>query len=842
MNHSQKIVIKGARVHNLKNIDIEIPKNKIVIITGRSGSGKSTLAFDTVFAEGQRRYVESLSAYARQFLEQLQKPDVDSIEGLSPAIAIEQKYASRNPRSTVATITEIYDYLRVLYAKTGTPFCYSCGKEISSQTIQEMVDQVMRLPEGEKILLLAPVVKAEKGSFDRELKQLHKDGFIRVRIDGKLHDLSKPISLDKNKEHKIEAVIDRLIIKKGLEKRLADSFQTALKSGNGLAVILPFTSDEISFNEKLACVNCQISYPEISPRSFSFNSPYGACSSCSGTGIKIDEKTILKTEQGKEQPGDLFPGLCPDCGGKRLNKESLWIKTGGKSISDFTAMCIKDALEFTSALCFKGKKNAVAGPLVKEISKRLKCLCHLGLGYLTLDRIAGTLSGGEAHRINLATQLGTRLSGVLYVLDEPSVGLHSRDTDRLLQTLKDLHDLGNTILIVEHDEETIRFSDYVIDLGPGAGTEGGWVVAAGTPEKIIKSRTSITGQYLSGRKKIAVPAARRSPGNNLISIKGASENNLKNIDVSIPLGLFVCITGVSGSGKSSLVFDTLLKVLSSKKNRELSHHVRVRAIEGTALVERVINVNQASIGRTPRSNPATFTGVFFSIRDIFSRLPESKIRGYKPVRFSFNVKGGRCEACQGDGLVKIEMHFLPDIYVTCDVCQGSRYNRETMEVYYRGKNIADVLAMTVREALCFFKNIPVIAGKLQILNDVGLDYITLGQSATTFSGGEAQRIKLSKELGKKTKGHTLYILDEPTTGLHFADIEKLLEVLNLLVDKGNTVLVIEHNMEVIKTADHIIDLGPEAGNDGGYLVAAGTPEEIIKSPQSYTGKYLKKLL
>ncbi len=938
MSEPDKIRIKGARVHNLKNISVEIPKNKLVVITGKSGSGKSSLAFDTVYAEGQRRYVESLSAYARQFLEQMQKPDVDSIEGLSPAIAIEQKTVSKNPRSTVATITEIYDYLRVLFARIGTPFCYKCGKEISSQTVQEMVDRTMMLPEGEKIIVLSPVIRGKKGEFKKELKQFQKDGFVRARLDNRQIELADEITIDKNKKHTIEIVVDRLVIKKGIEKRLADSLQTALNCSNGIAVIAPFEQDEIFFNEQLSCADCSVSYPEISPRTFSFNSPYGACTECSGLGtiIEFDPDLIIADENltinegaiapwsntesiyishllnsladhygfsldvpfkkipkkvkdvifygsGKEKikfefededrlykRNRTFSGIinylnrryheskserarfylsrymnqlpCPDCGGKRLRKESLFVKIKNRSVYDITCMTVEKSLSFFKQLNFSKQKETIAKPLLKEINERLGFLSYLGLDYLTLERTGGTLSGGEAHRIRLATQLGTRLTGVLYVLDEPSVGLHSRDTDRLLQTLKDLRDIGNTIIVVEHDEETIFASDYVIDLGPDAGTEGGKVIATGTPAQISKDKNSITGKYLSGKNIIPLPAKRRNPLKKSIILKGASEHNLKDIDVTIPLGLFICITGVSGSGKSTLIFDTLYNSLSNRLNKTSHHHGKLDKITGTEHVDKIINVDQSPIGRTPRSNPATFTGLFTHIREIFAKVPESRMRGYKPGRFSFNVKGGRCEACEGDGLLKIEMHFLPDIYVTCDVCQGKRYNRETLEVHYKGKNIADILNMTVKEALHFFEKIPPIKNKLQVLNDVGLDYITLGQQATTLSGGEAQRIKLSRELSKKGKGHTLYILDEPTTGLHFADVEKLLDVLNTLVDRENTVIVIEHSMEIIKSSDHVIDLGPEGGDKGGYVVAAGPPEELIKHKQSYTGQYLKKYL
>jgi len=938
MAEPQKIVIRGARVHNLKNITVEIPKNRLVVITGKSGSGKSSLAFDTVYAEGQRRYVESLTAYARQFLEQMQKPDVDSIEGLSPAIAIEQKTVSKNPRSTVATITEIYDYLRVLYARAGIPYCYRCGKKISSQTVQEMVDRVMSMPAGEKIIVMAPVVRGRKGEFKKELQNLQKQGFVRARIDGVLKELTDAVDLDKNKKHDIEIVVDRLVIKKSITNRLADSLQTALNFGSGTVLIAPFAGPEICFNEHLACVDCSVSYPELSPRTFSFNSPYGACSTCSGLGTRMvldpglivpDEslsinagaiapwsnrdsfyyfglfkalashykfsldtpyrdlsakiKNVILQGSGKEKIEFVFKdelrsyssrkpfeGIinhltrryrdtdsekarelisrymhqmpCPDCQGKRLKQESLSIRIEKKSIAEFTAMSVAEALAFVGGLDFGGARAVIAEPLVKEITQRLNFLAYLGLSYLTLDRMAGTLSGGEAHRISLATQLGTRLTGVLYVLDEPSVGLHARDTDRLLQTLKDLRDIGNTVIVVEHDEETITASDYVIDLGPDAGTQGGKIVATGTPKQIIQNPESVTGQYLAGKKYIPLPRARRRPGTRAIDVCGAAENNLKNLDVTIPLGLFACVTGVSGSGKSTLIVDTLYRALADRFLHRTQSPVKVAALRGIEFIDKVINIDQSPIGRTPRSNPATFTGLFSYIRDLFAKLPESRMRGYKPGRFSFNVKGGRCEACQGDGLVKIEMHFLPDIYVTCDVCRGKRYNRETLEVTYRGKNIADVLDMTVRDALLFFENIPSVRNKLQVLNDVGLDYLTLGQQATTLSGGEAQRIKLTRELSKKGKGNTLYILDEPTTGLHFADVEKLLAVLNSLVDRGNSVLVIEHNMEVIKSADHVIDLGPEGGDDGGYIVASGTPEEITKATNSHTAPYLKKAL
>ena len=938
MSEISKITIKGARVHNLKNIDIEIPKNNLVVITGPSGSGKSSLAFDTLYAEGQRRYVESLSAYARQFLEQMQKPDVDSIEGLSPAIAIEQKTVSKNPRSTVATTTEIYDYLRVLYARLGQPYCYSCGREISSQTIQEMIDRILGFPEGEKIVLLAPIVQGRKGEYKKELHDLQKEGFIRARIDGVLVDLGSDISLDKNRQHTIDIVVDRIVIKPGIERRLADSLQTALRFGGGITAVLHSDGSEQLFNEKLTCISCGVSYPEISPRTFSFNSPYGACPVCSGLGSKVEfdpsliipdpslsihegaiapwgsqdsfwikhlagslalhygfsldtpfktlpskirqlllsgsgdeavplvfqgEKSLYKTEkpfqgilqyldkryhetESDKVRDDLAQYMnqvsCPECKGKRLRKESLSIKIGGKSICDFNALTVAQASAFTASLHYTGSQAEIARPLLKEITQRLYFLDYLGLEYLTLDRIAGTLSGGEAHRIRLGTQLGSRLTGVMYVLDEPSVGLHARDTERLLMILRQLRDLGNTVIVVEHDEETIRAADFVVDLGPGAGTEGGRVVASGDPTAIAGNPDSLTGRYLAKSKKVSKPARRAVSKKLILTLSHARENNLKDLTVSVPLGLLVCITGVSGSGKSTLIIDTLYSMVQEQLVKKELKSGAATTLAGSELIDKVINVDQSPIGRTPRSNPATFTGLFDPIRELFAKLPESRIRGYKPGRFSFNIKGGRCEACQGDGLVRIEMHFLPDIYVTCDVCSGKRYNRETLDIQYKGKNIADVLAMTVSEALPFFENFPQIRSKLQVLNEVGLSYITLGQQATTLSGGEAQRIKLSRELSKREKGHTLYILDEPTTGLHFADVAKLLDVIGSLVDRGNSVVVIEHNMDVIKTADYIIDLGPEGGDRGGYVVATGTPEDIAKAADSHTGRFLKKYL
>jgi excinuclease ABC subunit A len=933
-----KIIIRGARVHNLKNISLEIPKNRLVVITGLSGSGKSSLAFDTIYAEGQRRYVESLSAYARQFLEQMQKPDVESIEGLSPAISVEQKSGSKNPRSTVGTITEIYDYLRVLFARAGTPFCYQCEKQISSQTIQEMVDRIMEFSPNTKLIIFAPVVRGRKGEFKKELEHLQKEGFVRVRIDGAMQELPDPVHPDKNISHTIEVVIDRLVVKAGIEKRLADSLQTAAQLGQGIVLIAPVDGKELFLNERSACVNCGVSYPEITPRTFSFNSPYGACPACLGLGTKMvfDPDRIVPNPDLSLQDGAVLPWAkressffrqmldalaqhyqfsintpfrklpspvqeailfgsgnekiqfeyadgerrfefkkafegvignlerryretnsdvireeiefymnqltCPECQGKRLRRESLHIKINGKSIHDFVTMTVEAALDFLDQLQLTGRKHAIAGPLIKEIRERLTFLANVGVEYLTLERTAATLSGGEAQRIRLATQIGSGLSGVLYVLDEPSVGLHARDTARLIATLKRLRDLGNTVIVVEHDEHTIRASDYVVDMGPGAGVTGGEVVATGAPAAIIKNKKSLTGQYLSGSKSIPVPASRRKPGKKALVIKAAAENNLKHVDVTFPLGLFICITGVSGSGKSTLLLDTLYPALAQRLYRGKERVGKHKSISGIEFIDKVINIDQSPIGRTPRSNPATYTGVFTDIRDLFAMLPESKMRGYKPGRYSFNVKGGRCEACQGDGVVKIEMHFLPDLYVTCDVCRGMRYNRETLEVHYRGKSIADVLEMTVQQAYEFFENIPAVRNKLQTLRDVGLDYITLGQQATTLSGGEAQRVKLSRELSKRGTGKTLYILDEPTTGLHFADIEKLLEVLNSLVDRGNTVMVIEHNMEVIKTADYIIDLGPEGGDRGGQVVAIGSPEDVARVKNSYTGQYLKKVL
>ena len=931
------ISIKGAREHNLKNIDVEIPRDQLVVITGLSGSGKSTLAFDTIYAEGQRRYVESLSAYARQFLEQMSKPDVDSIEGLSPAISIEQKTTSKNPRSTVGTVTEIYDYFRLLFARVGHPHCYQCGKEITSQTVTQIVDTVAGYLSGSKIQVMAPLIQSRKGEYKKELLQIKKSGYARARIDGKMVELSEIPQLDKNKKHSIDVVVDRIVLKPGIEKRLADSLETALSLSSGLVVIVREGQKDVLFNEKLACTSCGVSYSEIAPRMFSFNSPQGACSACGGLGTTRDldpdmivpDKTLslregaikpwekrssgfyfqvmealanhfkfdlkipfksLKPEYQKaifygtgnetitfyfEREGKRefyqkpFEGVihnlerryretdsvyireeiekymsihpCPACGGDRLKKESLAIKIGGQSIAEVTRFSIRGADQFFSQLDLTEKERQIAHRILKEIKERLGFLISVGVDYLTLDRAAATLSGGEGQRIRLATQIGSSLVGVLYILDEPSIGLHQRDNERLLNTLKRLRDLGNTVLVVEHDEETIMEADYVIDMGPGAGVLGGRIVSQGTPDEIKKDPLSLTGKYLSGQISIRLPKRHR-PARKFLKIKGASENNLKEIDVSFPLGLLTCITGVSGSGKSTLVFDVLYKNLAHHFYRASEKPGACSHITGLEELDKVINIDQSPIGRTPRSNPATYTGLFTHIRDLFTQLPESRARGYKPGRYSFNVKGGRCEACQGDGVIKIEMHFLPDVYVTCDLCKGKRYNRETLEIKYKNKNIADILDMSVEESSFFFESIPLLKTKLETLYDVGLAYVKLGQSATTLSGGEAQRIKLSKELSKRATGRTLYILDEPTTGLHFADIQKLLDVLNRLVEGGNTVVVIEHNLDVIKNADYVIDLGPEGGLNGGEVVVSGIPEEVAQFPGSYTGRFLKKVL
>ncbi len=925
----EKIVLKGCRQHNLKNFDLEIPRDRLVVITGLSGSGKSSLAFDTIYAEGQRRYVESLSAYARQFLEQMDKPDVDSIDGLSPAIAIEQKTTSKNPRSTVGTVTEIYDYLRLLFARIGKPFCYNCGREIAAQTVQQITDAAMALPEGTRIQVLAPIVRGRKGEYRKELQAAAKSGYVRARIDGALKELSEPVTMDKKKKHDIEIVIDRLVIKPGIERRLAESVETALSQADGLALInLVDKKEDLLFSEKLACIVDNISYPELTPQTFSFNNPQGACPTCDGIGglLEFDPELVvpnknLSLREGAVKPwakrtsvqyfqmlqtiadqcgfsvntpfkelrpvvqkallfgnGDSgaksaacspFEGIinilkrrydetdsyvtqweleqymsyqpCPDCKGSRLRRESLSIKVAGLNIFDVARMSIKQALSFFSDISLSEKEAQIAKRILKEIRERLGFMVHVGLDYLSLDRASATLSGGEGQRIRLATQIGSSLVGVLYILDEPSIGLHQRDNRRLLDTLLRLRDLGNTVLVVEHDEETIRSADHVIDMGPGAGVHGGEIVAQGSPSEVESNPASITGQYLSGKVSIPVPKRRRNGGSH-ITVLGAGENNLKDITVKFPLGVFTCVTGVSGSGKSTLVVDILYRALSQRLYRTTERAGRHNDIKGLEHIDKVIDIDQSPIGRTPRSNPATYTGVFGPVRDLFAHLPESRARGYRPGRYSFNVKGGRCEECEGDGLIKIEMHFLPDVYVTCDVCHGSRYNRETLDIKYKGKSIAEVLAMTVEQAFDFFRNIPPIRSKLQTLMDVGLGYITLGQSATTLSGGESQRVKLSKELSKRATGRTLYILDEPTTGLHFADTQKLLDMLNKLVDTGNTVVVIEHNLDVIKTADWIIDLGPEGGDLGGRIIAEGAPEDVANSKSSYTGQFLKKIL
>ncbi|PYM67673.1 MAG: excinuclease ABC subunit UvrA [Candidatus Rokuibacteriota bacterium] len=929
---SDRIVVRGAREHNLKNIDLEIPRDQLVVITGLSGSGKSSLAFDTIYAEGQRRYVESLSAYARQFLEQMEKPEVDSIEGLSPAISIEQKTTSKNPRSTVGTVTEIYDYLRVLFARVGVPHCPSCDRVISAQTVQQMVDRVMAQAPGTRLIVLAPVVRGRKGEYKKLFFDLGRQGFTRVRVNGAVRELGEAIELDKKRKHTIEVVVDRLVVRDNLGARLADSLETALRLADGVVLVEvtgesrggspPLPTVPILFSERLACVECGVSLPEVSPRMFSFNSPYGACPECGGLGSRdeIDAERLVPNPARSLKEGALAPWAgrettyfrqtlqvlakrhrfaldtpweklkkpvrdvilhgekdggfegviktlerryrettseearaeiqqfmaerpCPNCGGARLRRESLGFKIGGRSIADVVRLTIKGAGVFFDGLTLSERETAIARRVLKEIRERLGFLTNVGLDYLTLDRPAGTLAGGEGQRIRLATQIGSSLVGVLYILDEPSIGLHQRDNRRLLDTLKRLRDLGNTVLVVEHDEETIRSADYVVDLGPGAGELGGHVVAVGTPDEIRANPASLTGRYLAGALEIPVPATRRKGSGHAITIHNPREHNLKGMPVRIPLATFTCVTGVSGSGKSTLVNDILYRALAQMLHRAQDRPGAHERIEGAQRVDKVVDIDQSPIGRTPRSNPATYTGVFTFIRTLFARTPEARMRGYAPGRFSFNVKGGRCEACQGDGLVKIEMHFLPDVYVTCDVCKGRRYNRETLDVRYKGRSVAEVLDMTVREALGFFDAVPVIRAKLQTLDDVGLDYIRLGQSATTLSGGEAQRVKLATELSRRATGRTLYILDEPTTGLHFADIQKLLDVLNRLVDQGNTVVIIEHNLDVIKTADWIIDLGPEGGEEGGRVVATGTPEELARSAQrSYTGQFLRGLL
>ena len=864
------IIIRGAREHNLKSIDLEIPRGKLVVITGVSGSGKSSLAFDTIYAEGQRRYVESLSAYARQFLEQMDKPDVDLIEGLSPAISIEQKTTSKNPRSTVATVTEIYDYLRLLFARVGKPTCYQCGKPITSQTVGQIVDQILNQPEGTRFQILAPVVRGRKGEYRHIFAQMRREGYARARVNGRVRDLDEEIALDKHKKHTIEVVVDRLVIRPDLRRRLADSLETALRLGEGIVTVnvLGEQEKDHTFSERLACIECGVSYPEVSPRIFSFNNPHGACPACGGLGTALDARLeregeadflgaslqsldrrykFTESARVREQIETYVDRLstlrpCPSCQGTRLRPESLAIKVADLSIAAVTRFSVKEALRFFTDVHLSEKDQEIARRILKEIRERLGFLVNVGLDYLTLERTAATLAGGEAQRIRLATQIGSSLVGVLYILDEPSIGLHQRDHIRLLGTLRRLRDIGNTVIVVEHDEETIQSADFVIDLGPGAGVSGGTVVACGTPRDIIACKASLTGRYLARELEIPVPRVRRPPTGLYLTIAGAREHNLKGIEVEVPLGLFTCVTGVSGSGKSTLVTDILKRALSvhlyDSRERPGAHD----KILGIEHIDKVIDIDQSPIGRTPRSNPATYTGVFGLIRDLYALTPEARMRGYRPGRFSFNVKGGRCEACEGDGIIRIEMHFLPDIYVTCEVCRGARYNRETLEIQYKGKSIAHVLDMTVEEALHFFENVPRIKEKLKTLADVGLGYIKLGQPATTLSGGEAQRVKLSRELSRRGTGRTLYLLDEPTTGLHFHDIRQLLEVLHRLADAGNTVLVIEHNLEVIKTADWIIDLGPEGGDDGGFVVACGTPEQVAEVERSFTGQFLRRML
>ncbi len=828
------IIIKGAREHNLKNLDVEIPRDKLVVITGLSGSGKSSLAFDTIYAEGQRRYVESLSAYARQFLEQMGKPDVDSIEGLSPAISIEQKSTSHNPRSTVGTVTEIYDYLRLLFARVGHPYCFQCGEEITAQTVQQMVDAIASLPEGEKFQILAPIVRGRKGEYRKELLEMRRAGYVRARIDGKVVDLGDDFSLDKQKKHQIEIVVDRLIMKPGdaLMRRLADSVETSLKLGGGLVGVLTEDGKTLLYSEKLACIRCGVSYPEVTPRIFSFNSPHGACPACDGIGYQVTPGCPEEEDLTLLEP-------CEVCHGARLKPESLSVKIAKKSIAEVTRLSVRAAAEFFGTLKFTEREMVIAHRILKEVRERLGFLVNVGLDYLTLDRAAATLSGGEGQRIRLATQIGSGLVGVLYILDEPSIGLHQRDNRRLLQTLLRLRDLGNTVVVVEHDAETMLAADYILDMGPGAGSHGGHVIARGTPQQVMADPDSLTGQYLRGMQSVSVPKRQRKP-KGFLSVVGARKHNLKNVTMKLPLGLLTCVTGVSGSGKSTLVLEVLFHSLSQLLYHKKPKIDGCKELQGVSALDKVIDIDQSPIGRTPRSNPATYTGLFGYIRDLYSNLPESRVRGYKPGRYSFNVKGGRCEACQGDGLIKIEMHFLPDVYVTCEVCKGQRYNRETLEILHKGKSIADVLNMTVDDALEFFEHIPFIKAKLQTLHDVGLHYVKLGQSATTLSGGEAQRVKLSRELSKRATGRTMYILDEPTTGLHFADVQRLLDVLDRLVEAGNTVLVIEHNLDVIKNADWIIDLGPEGGDRGGEIVAEGPPREIAKAKRSYTGQVLKE--
>ena len=830
---SRAIYIKGAREHNLKNLDLVIPRDQLVVITGLSGSGKSSLAFDTIYAEGQRRYVESLSAYARQFLEQMGKPDVDSIEGLSPAISIEQKSTSRNPRSTVGTVTEIYDYLRLLFARVGRPYCVNCGDSITAQTVQQMVDTIQLLPAGAKFQVLAPIVRGRKGEYRKELLVARRAGFVRVRVDGKIVDLSETITLEKQRKHTIEIIVDRLIMKneESLRRRLADSVETALKLTQGLVGILTDQDTVTIYSEKLACISCGLSYPEITPRVFSFNSPHGACPACDGIGF-----VVSGCSEGQSYADD---NVCHVCQGARLKSESLAVKVGARSIAELTQFSIRDAAEFFELLELTKREYYIGQRILKEIRERLEFLLNVGLDYLTLDRAAATLSGGEGQRIRLATQIGSGLVGVLYILDEPSIGLHQRDNRRLLQTLLRLRDMGNTVIVVEHDMETMLAADHLVDMGPGAGVYGGHVVAQGSPKEVMQNKDSLTGKYLQGHREVTLSSRARQP-KGFLTIEKAYKHNLKTLTAKVPLGLFTCVTGVSGSGKSTLILEVLFHSLSQLLYQKNPNIDGCKAIRGANALDKVIDIDQSPIGRTPRSNPATYTGLFTFIRDLFAVLPESRVRGYKPGRYSFNVKGGRCEACQGGGLIKIEMHFLPDVYVTCEVCKGQRYNRETLDVRYKGKNIAEILDMTVAEALEFFEHIPPIKNKLHTLADVGLHYIKLGQSATMLSGGEAQRVKLSRELSKRATGRTMYILDEPTTGLHFADVQRLLDVLNRLVEAGNTVLVIEHNLDVIRNADWILDLGPDGGNRGGELVEVGSPADLVRTGTSWTAEVLRK--
>ncbi|MDI6800878.1 MAG: excinuclease ABC subunit UvrA [Thermodesulfovibrionales bacterium] len=830
------IIIKGAREHNLKSINVKIPRDKITVITGPSGSGKSSLAMDTIYAEGQRRYVESLSAYARQFLEQMQKPEVDYMEGLSPAIAIDQKTVTRSPRSTVGTITEIYDYMRVLYTRIGIPYCYKCGSVISTQDIHNIIRSVLSLPPGTRIQILAPIVRERIGEYKKELQQMRMDGFVRARIDGKMVDLTQDISLKRQLRHTIEIVIDRFIMKHLIERQVKQAIDTSLKYANTVILNLIDGNKDILFSRTLACPKCGISYPEIEPMLFSFNSKNGACPRCKGLGFEdiSDELGVMEEELTHLAP-------CRNCNGMRLRKEALSIKINNVNIGDFSKMSVAEAEKFVNGLRLSEREIAISKRVLKEVKDRLLFLDKVGLGYITLERPSFSLSGGEAQRIRLATQIGSSLTGVLYVLDEPSIGLHPNDCEKLLGSLAAIRDAGNTLIIVEHDEETIKSADYVMDMGPGAGKNGGWIIAEGVPKDIVNNISSITGNYLSGQMIISVPPKRRMV-KDFLNIIGAAEFNLKNIDVSIPLGMFVCITGISGSGKSTLILEILYKALLKHLHGSRVIPGRYRKIEGIEKLDKAICIDQSPLGRTPRSNPATYTGIFTFVRDLFSQLPDSRIRGYNPSRFSFNVSGGRCEACQGDGLKKIEMHFLPNAYITCDACRGKRYNKETLNIYYKDKNISDILEMTISEALEFFAVIPSLKQRLEVLEDMGMGYLKLGQSATTLSGGEAQRLRLSKELGKKATGNTLYILDEPTTGLHFVDIQRLLNVINRLVDMGNTVIVIEHDLDIIKSADYIIDLGPEGGDEGGRVIATGVPEEIIKKKESYTGRFLSKKL